>query len=142
MIIWALGGDQPPIVDVLTRPEVLQAFGGVVVLMLGAIGSLFAYLKVKLDRLGSKTEIAKNAAIGAHDQVANTHTVNLRDDLDSFRDEMRDGFKRMDRAFGEVNDRQVQEQHDRAAIDQRVIEMERRATEEHARIWRSLEDHS
>lgn len=136
----ALGGDQPPIVDVLTRPEVLQAFGGVVVLMLGAIGSLFAYLKVKLDRLGSKTEIAKNAAIGAHDQVANTHSVNLRDDLDSFRDEMRDGFKRMDHAFGEVHDRQVQEQHDRAAIDQRVTEMERRATEEHARIWRGLEE--
>lgn len=134
MIPMASGGLAPPLVDVLTRPEVLTALGGALVAILGSIAALFAYLRRKLDALNSKTEVTKAAALVAKEQTGNTHSVNLRDDIDHFREEMRDGFKRMDHQFGEVHERQIQ-------IDRRVEGVETRATEEHRRIWQTIDPH-
>ena len=44
----------------------------------------------------------------------------------------------MDHQFGEVHDRQQREVEDRQALAVLVRDVEHRATEEHARIWRAM----
>ena len=82
----------------------------IIVAMIGALGLIIpAYLELfaKIRQVGG---IAKDI----RSEVKNSHEINLRDDLDEFRDEMRD-------AIGTI-------QHDARA--------------EHAALWRALTGNS
>ncbi len=146
-----------PIHTVITAPEVITA------LTLGVVGVL-TWLTVKLKR---STDRMQQTVDSTHEQVANSHHSNLRDDmdgvsggietlrrlfqsvsdqqaqiaekLDAVDSRQADGFRRMDHQFGEVHDRQQREVEDRQALGEQIRDVEHRATEEHARIWRAME---
>ena len=146
-----------PIHTVITAPEVITAITLVVV-------GVLTWFTVRLKR---STDRMQETVDSTHEQVTNTHTTNLRDDMDgvsggietlrrlvqSVSDQQAqiaeklaavdsrqaDGFRRMDHQFGEVHDRQQREAEDRQALGEQIRDVEHRATEEHARIWRAME---
>ena len=146
-----------PIHTVITAPEVITALTLVVV-------GVLTWITVRLKR---STDRMRETVDQTHEQVTNTHTTNLRDDMDgvsggietlsrliqsvsdqqtqiaeklAFVDSRQaEGFKRMDHQFGEVHDRQQREAEDRQALGEQIRDVEHRATEEHARIWRAME---
>ena len=146
-----------PIHTVITAPEVVTLITAVVV---GVLTWITVNIKRSTDRMRETVD-------QTHDQVTNTHTTNLRDDMDgvsggietlrrliqsvsdqqaqmaeklaSVDSRQAEGFKRMDHQFGEVHDRQQREAEDRQALGEQIRDVEHRATEEHARIWRALE---
>lgn len=139
MIAVASGGAlPPPVVEALSTTQAAALIGSIVLAMLGVVLAVMKWINAKIDRaiagLAVDTKAAAVAATATHEQVANTHTVNLRDDLDAFREEMREGFRRMDHQFGEVHDRQIQ-------TERRVEGVETRSVEEHHRIWQAI-DHA
>lgn len=145
-----------PIHTVITAPEVITALTLVVV-------GVLTWFTVRLKR---STDRMRETVDQTHEQVTNTHTTNLRDDMDgvsggietlrrliqSVSDQQAqmaeklasvdfrqaDGFRRMDHQFGEVHDRQQREAEDRQALGEQIRDVEHRATEEHARIWRAM----
>ena len=145
-----------PIHTVITAPEVITALTLVVV-------GLLTWFTVRLKR---STDRMRETVDQTHEQVTNTHTTNLRDDMDgvsggietlrrliqsvsdqqsqiaeklaSVDSRQADGFRRMDHQFGEVHDRQQREAEDRQALGEQIRDVEHRATEEHARIWRAM----
>ena len=146
-----------PIHTVITAPEVIAALTLVVV---GVLTWFTVRLKLSTDRM-------QETVNQTHEQVTNTHSTNLRDDMDgvsggieslsrlvqSVSDQQaqtagrlamlaasqQGGFKRIDHQFGEVHDRQQAEIEDRQAVAEQIRSVERNATEEHARIWRAME---
>lgn len=146
-----------PIHTVITAPEVVTLITAVVV---GVLTWITVSIKRSTDRMQETVD-------STHEQVANTHSTNLRDDMDgvsggietlrrlvqsvsdqqaqiaeklaSVDSRQADGFRRMDHQFGEVHDRQQREVEDRQALGEQIRDVERRATEEHARIWRAME---
>lgn len=135
-VLAAAGGTlPPPVVEVFTRPEVITAMVGVVVAVCGAVAAGFVALGKSLGR----------RVDAVHEQVANTHTVNLRDDLDAFREEMRAEFRRqdeerarqdrkLDRSLGEVR-------RDIAQVRDAQQHTDEQADMEHARLWRAIDKH-
>lgn len=145
-----------PIHTVITAPEVVTALTLVVV-------GVLTWFTVRLKR---STDRMRETVDQTHEQVTNTHTTNLRDDMDgvsggietlrrliqfvsdqqaqmaeklaSVDSRQAEGFKRMDHQFGEVHDRQQREAEDRQALGEQIRDVEHRATEEHARIWRAM----
>ena len=145
-----------PIHTVITAPEVITALTLVVV---GVLTWFTVKLKWSTDRMQETVD-------STHEQVANTHSTNLRDDMDgvsggietlrrlvlsasdqqaqiaeklaSVNSRQSEGFRRMDQQFGEVHDRQQREVEDRQALGEQIRDVEHRATEEHARIWRAM----
>ncbi len=79
-----------PINSVITAPEVITALTLVVVsvLTLLTVKTKSAIKRVDAGLQVTKAEATRAAdhAAVAQEQVANTHTVNLRDDLDAFRE--------------------------------------------------------
>lgn len=144
VVLAAAGGTlPPPVVEVLTRPEVITAMVGVVVAILGSVTAGFVALGRwfgrRLDAVESHARTAAVESTRASEQTNNSHGTNLRDDVDVIRDmvadlatETRQGFRRMDHQFGEVHDRQIQ-------AEKRVQTMDDTSAEEHARIWRALD---
>ena len=146
-----------PIHTVITSTEVITA------ITLAVVGVL-TWFTVRLKR---STDRMRQTVDSTHEQVANTHTSNLRDDMDgvsggietlrrlvvAVSDQQaqiaeklalvdartQDGFKRIDHQLGEVHDRQQSEVEDRQALGNQIRDVEHRATEEHARIWRAME---
>lgn len=146
-----------PLHTVVTAPEVITALTLVVV-------GVLTWLTVKLKR---STDQMQQTVDQTHEQVANSHHSNLRDDMDgvsggidtlrrlvqsvsdqqaqiaeklaSVDSRQAEGFRRMDHQFGEVHDRQQREVEDRQALGEQIRSVEHRATEEHARIWRAME---
>lgn len=125
----------PEYKEVMTRPEVLAMLATVIVAVLGALAALAGLAKRWADR---KFAPIQEGVAAVRYQAENEHgpfgkAVNLRDQLDEIQAEMRDGFKRMDHQFGEVHDRQIQQ-------DRRIQGVENRVSEEHTRIWKALEN--
>ena len=146
-----------PIHTVITAPEVVTLITAVVV---GVLTWITLSIKRSTDRMRETVD-------KTHEQVANTHSTNLRDDVDgvsggietlrrlvqsvsdqqaqiaeklaSVDSRQSEGFRRMDNQFGEVHDRQQREVEDRQALGEQIRDVEHRATEEHARIWRAME---
>ncbi|MCF2705804.1 DUF2746 domain-containing protein [Arcanobacterium haemolyticum] len=125
----------------LADPRIGELITTTLIAVLGAIGALAAWIQRKFSSLDQKTDrLDQRTAESAHKltavngQVSNDHGTNLRDDLDTMRDEIRDGFKRMDHQFGEVHQRQEREAEERQALD-------RRSASEHERIWKAIENH-
>lgn len=81
-----------------------------VVLIVG-IPALTTYLAQRPVR-ASQREIVQ--------QVSNSHGTNLRDDLDSIRDEMRDGFTEVKHDIGGLREENRQERRERSLIAERV----------------------
>lgn len=54
-----------------------------------------------------------------HEQVQNSHTTNLREDMDRMEGLLTDGFARMDRRFERLEDELLTERKERIAGDQR-----------------------
>ena len=145
-----------PIHTVITAPEVVTLITAVVV-------GVLTWITVNIKR---STERMRETVDQTHEQVTNTHTTNLRDDMDgvsggietlrrliqsvsdqqaqiaeklaSVDSRQTDGFRRMDHQFGEVHDRQQREAEDRQALGEQIRDVEHRAAEEHARIWRAM----
>lgn len=94
MIVAASSGAvPPPVLDVITAPEVTTAVVALLVAILGYITVALRSQQKRFDRgLGGvrvhsvraadKAEEAAHAAQEAAHEVKNTHTTNLRDDLD------------------------------------------------------------
>ena len=125
------GDVPPPLIEVLSADEVKTALITLIVALIGTITALMLYLKAKFDKQNHDLAAVK-------DQTVNTHgpegkNDNLRDQIDRIEHGMAEGFKRMDHQFGEVHDRQIQQ-------DRRIEGVENRAGEEHTRIWKALED--
>ena len=146
-----------PIHTVITAPEVVTLITAVVV---GVLTWITVSIKRSTDRMRETVD-------QTHEQVANTHSTNLRDDVDgvsggietlrrlvqsvsdqqaqiaeklaSVDSRQSEGLRRMDQQFGEVHDRQQREVEDRQALGEQIRDVEHRATEEHARIWRAME---
>ena len=116
------GDVPPPLIEVLSADEVKTASITLIVALIGTITALMLYLKAKFDKQNRDLTAVK-------DQTVNTHgpdgkNDNLRDQLDRMEKNMTDGFRRMDHQFGEVHDRQQ-------ATDKRALE-------EHHRIWDAI----
>ena len=128
MILAAASGLPPEYQTVFTKPEVIALVVGLISAVLIALTAIAMMAKRWADRKFSPIS----------EQVVNNHgkdgkDVNLREQIDEMQAEMREGFRRMDNQFGEVHDRQIQQ-------DRRIQGVENRASEEHARIWKMLED--
>lgn len=139
----------PPLIDVMSRQEVVIAMVGLIVAALGAIAGGFVTLGKWLNARveSSIAEMAthtKDTALKVQDtaekvsqvkeQVANTHEINLRDDIDAFRNEMRDILalqdqkmdrqdRKIDRSIGEVR-RDVQLLRESSLEDHKQIREE------------------
>ena len=116
------GDVPPPLIEVLSADEVKTALITLIVALIGTITALMLYLKAKFDKQNHDLAAVK-------DQTVNTHgpegkNDNLRDQLDRMEKAMTKGFNRMDHQFGEVHDRQQ-------ATDKRALE-------EHHRIWDAI----
>ena len=140
----------PPILDVLSAPEVAAAGVAMVVATLGAVAAVMrAFTKRVLSRLEEVGEHARDAAYG----VTNSHATNLRDDLDQ---KFHSVFERMDametaRQADAERARLELERSDRAA-DRRstraeaqidglrddLRNLDERSQREHARLWIGL----
>lgn len=78
----------------LSEPTVLVALIGAI----GAILTIFAafavkWLERKLHLIGEETKVAASNAKEAKEQVANSHSTNLRDDLDLLHDDVREALR-------------------------------------------------
>lgn len=116
----------------LADPRIGELITGVLIAVLGAIGALAGWIQRKFSKLDQKADENADQLTRVNRQVTNDHGTNLRDDLDTMRDEIRDGFKRMDHLFGEVHDRLEQEAKERHMLDAR-------ATDEHRRMWKVID---
>ena len=130
------GALPPPVIEIVTDKQVIAAMVGLIVAALGAIAAGFIALgKMFLARVDSKiTEMTTHTKETAEkvsevrDQVSNTHEVNFRDDIDSFREEMRDTLARQDRKL----DKSMGE------IRRDIHGINERSLEEHKRLWDEL----
>lgn len=154
MIGYQIGAElPPPLIDVMSRQEVIIAMVGLIVAALGAIAGGFvtlgkwlnAKVEASIAEMAGQTKATdrkvqdtaeKVAEVKEH--VANTHDTNFRDDMDAFRDEMRDLLSKQDQKL----DRQDQkmDRQDRK-LDRSLGEVRRdiqgindRSLEEHRRI--------
>ena len=116
------GDVPPPIIEVFSADEVKTALIGLIVALAGVITALMLYLKAKLDRQQADLKAVKHETVNNHGPDGKDD--NMRDQLDRMEKAMTTGFNRMDHQFGEVHDRQQ-------ATDKRALE-------EHHRIWDAI----
>ena len=137
------------VVDVIADPEVIAAMASLIVVVIsvvvGAFRLLDKKLRKRLDQLQDTATDVRHIASVTHEQVANTHKTNLRDDLDVLQRDVTtltgalaqvsetidSGFKRMDHQFGEVRDRQTQ-------TERRIAAGEERGDQSHSLLWDEL----
>ena len=135
MILAAASALPPAYEEALTAPEVVSLVVGFIIAVIAALTALATLAKRWADR---KFAPIQEGVAAVRYQAENEHgpegkNDNLREQMDRIEHGMADGFRRMDNQFGEVHDRQIQQ-------DRRIQGVENRASEEHARIWKSLED--
>jgi hypothetical protein len=100
-------------VSVEVQVALVSAFGAIGVAVVGLIGSRMA----KHGR-----QIASGAANieAVREQVQNSHKTNLRDDIDSLRDEMRQGFRLVHEAVHDVRVGLTWEARERQDLEQKL----------------------
>ena len=135
MILAAASALPPEYEEALTKPEVVSLVVGFIIAVIAALTALATLAKRWADR---KLGPLRDDVAAVRYQAENNHgpegkNDNLREQMDRIEHGMADGFRRMDNQFGEVHDRQIQQ-------DRRIQGVENRASEEHARIWKSLEN--
>lgn len=83
--------------NALTEPTVLVALIAVIGGVLTALVTLLVkWLERKLNLIGEATAVAATHAKQAKEQVANSHSTNLRDDMDRLHDDVRLILSRLD----------------------------------------------
>lgn len=88
----------------------------VVALITGGLGLIAAVLAAAIPRLHRQTK----ALEVVREQVQNTHTTNMRDDLDLIRDEMRNGFTQLREAVRNVHIDLAWERRERIDLAERL----------------------
>ena len=135
MILAAASALPPEYEEALTKPEVVSLVVGFIIAILAALTALATLAKRWADR---KLAPLRDDVAAVRYQAENNHgpegkNDNLREQMDRIEHGMAEGFKRMDNQFGEVHDRQTQQ-------DRRIQGVENRASEEHARLWKAIEN--
>ena len=132
---------------ILSDPKVVEAMIGVVIAVLALVTGLLGLGVKRLKALQSDAAETRKRVEVTNQQVTNDHDTNLRDDLTdvqrsvtSIRDDIaaltttvHEGFRRMDKQFGEANDRAV-------SAERRLDNVEASAREDHKQLWQSIRD--
>jgi hypothetical protein len=135
MILATASALPPAYEEALSKPEVVSLVVGFIIAILAALTALATLAKKWADR---KLEPLRDDVAAVRYQAENNHgpdgkNDNMREQIDRIEHGMAEGFRRMDHQFGEVHDRQTQQ-------DRRIEGVENRASEEHAHIWKALEN--
>lgn len=161
VVLAAAGGSlPPPVVEVLTRPEVITAMVGVVVAILGAIATGFVALG---KHVGHRLDAVETNSQIAADQVTHNHGSSMRDEQSRIAAQVQDvaasqsevaatvralvatvdGMAEVQRSqghqLGEIKHDLTDERADRRQDADAITQLRDQSTEEHARIWRALD---